>query len=73
MKRILLLLLLAFTVTVFLPEAGAAPAWQPVAKAKAVKKKKHRKHRHRKHRRHRRHVRKVALNPAVLPVRQAAA
>lgn len=71
MKKLLLLVLVAFTFSLCVPEAGAAPAASVVAKVKAAKAKKHHKHGHKKHRKHRTHARKQALAPMLQPGRAA--
>ncbi len=65
MKKSLLLLLLAFTFSLLVPEAGAAPASVVVPKVTGVNHAKHHKHRHHRRHRHHKHPRKLALANAL--------
>ena len=65
MKKLLLLLLVTFSLSLLVPEVEAGP-FSPVPAKNAIHKKKHRKHRHKRHRRHRKHHRKLVCAPAVV-------
>ena len=73
MKKLLVLLLAVFTLSLFVPELDAATAPTGVAQAKATKakaKKKHRTQRHQKHRKHHRKQRRNHAAPANAPIKQ---
>jgi len=62
MKKLLLLLLVTFSLSLLVPDVEAGP-YSPVPAKSAIHKKKHRKHRHK---RHRKHHRKLACAPAII-------
>jgi len=64
MKRLLCLLLLAFTLSLIVPGTEAAAFSPAVVKAKAKAHKK--KHKKKRHKRHRKHPRKLAFESAPL-------